>query len=574
MVAATLPLFGALFLAGRVAEENLDARAATRASWSGSRRCPTLYGDLFQARKQLYAEQARAVARGLPADRRRGAAYLAAAVERTPRLRRAAWIGAGRRDDRRGRGPDARGRRRVARRAGAGGAPRRRRGSSALFEIEARFFAELDEAREVGELVQGVDALRGEIRRSYVRAFGALLVAMAVAAAAIGILIARRTTRRVSELVAAVRRLAAGDLAVQVDPGRASDEVAGLARAFNAMVREVRESRDRIVYLEKISGWQEVARRLAHEIKNPLTPMKLAFQQLEAHWPRSAARDKDPAFGKLLADAGEIVRDEIGTLQRLVDEFSAFAKLPEVRPEPADLGEFVEDFLRTSPDVAAAADVEVVKASPSTPVALDRALMRRVLANLCANAVEAALPARARVHVGVARTRDRAVLTVADEGPGIERGGARADLRPVLHDQEDRHRPRPRHREEDRAAARRRDPGGRASRRRRVLLARRFRCAGTRAAASIRRMTHDLTGRIALVTGATSGFGLATAEALVRAGARVVAAGRRARPPRGPRRAPRREGPPRRRSTCATAPRWRGDRRRAAARRSRRSTCS
>jgi signal transduction histidine kinase len=54
-------------------------------------------------------------------------------------------------------------------------------------------------------------------------------------------------------------------------------------------------------------------------------------------------------------------------------------------------------------------------------VSLDRALMRRVLANLCSNAVEAALPARARVHVGVARTRDRAVLTVADEGPGIER---------------------------------------------------------------------------------------------------------------------------------------------------------
>jgi two-component system nitrogen regulation sensor histidine kinase NtrY len=419
VVAATLPLFGALFLASRVAEENLDLGLQPRVV-ERLEAVPALYGDLFQARKQLYAEQARAVARGLPADRRRGAAYLAAAVERTPRLRHAAWIGAdgatiAEADD---PTPETGGEWRdaPARVALPGGGR-----LDCLFEIEARFFAELDEAREVGELVQGVHALRGEIRRSYVRAFGALLVAMAVAAAAIGILLARRTTRRVSQLVAAVRRLAAGDLAVQVDPGGASDEVAGLALAFNAMVREVRESRDRIVYLEKISGWQEVARRLAHEIKNPLTPMKLAFQQLEAHWPRSPARDEDPAFGKLLAAAGEIVRDEVGTLQRLVDEFSAFAKLPDVRPEPADLGEFVEDFLRTSPDVAAAADVEVVKASPSTPVSLDRALMRRVLANLCSNAVEAALPARARVHVGVARTRDRAVLTVADEGPGIER---------------------------------------------------------------------------------------------------------------------------------------------------------
>jgi two-component system nitrogen regulation sensor histidine kinase NtrY len=417
VLAATLPLVGALFLAGRVAEENLalglDPRVVERLA-----AVPSLYGDLFQARKQLYAEQARAVARGLPPDAARATRYLAAMVERVPRLRRAVWVG---RDgqviaEAENAQPPPEGQWRDAPahvELPDGGR------LDCTFEIEARFFAELDEARELAELVQGVDALRAEIRRSYVRAFGALLVVMALAAAGIGILLARRTTRRVSQLVEAVRRLAAGDLAVQVDPGRSGDEVAGLARAFNAMVREVRESRDRIVYLEKISGWQEVARRLAHEIKNPLTPMKLAFQQLDARWKGSPARGEDPEFARLLGEAGEIVRDEIGTLQRLVDEFSEFAKLPEVKPEPADLGEFVDDFLRTSPQVRDAADVEVVRASPSTPVALDRALMRRVLANLCANAVEAVRPARARVHLGIARTRDRAILTVADEGPGV-----------------------------------------------------------------------------------------------------------------------------------------------------------
>lgn len=418
VLAATLPLGGALFLAGRVAEENLalglDPRVVERLT-----AVPSLYGDLFQARKQLYAEQARAVARGLPADRSRAAAYLAAAVERTPRLRRAAWLGpdgatiAEAEDAEPGTGGEWR---EAPARVSLPGGGR----LDCVFEIEARFFAELDEARELAELVQGVDALRAEIRRSYVRAFGALLVAMAVAAAGIGILLARRTTRRVSDLVEAVRRLAAGDLAVQVDPGKSTDEVAGLARAFNAMVREVRESRDRIVYLQKISGWQEVARRLAHEIKNPLTPMKLAFQQLDARWRTSAAREADPEFGRLMGEAGEIVRDEIGTLQRLVEEFSGFAKLPEVKPEPAELGEFVDDFLRTSPQIREAAEVEVVKASFDTPVALDRALMRRVLANLFANAVEAVRPARARIHVGIARARERAVLTIGDEGPGIE----------------------------------------------------------------------------------------------------------------------------------------------------------
>jgi nitrogen fixation/metabolism regulation signal transduction histidine kinase len=419
VVAATLPLVGALVLAGRVAEENLDLGLQPRVV-ERLETVPALYGELFQSRKQLYGEQARAVARRLPTERRAAAAYLAAAVEETPRLRRAAWVGAdgavlAEAEDRE---PSPAG---EWREAPARVALPRGGELECVFEIEARFFAELDEARELAELVQGVHALREEIRLGYVRAFGTLLVAMAVVAALVGIVLARRTTRRVSDLVLAVRRLAAGDLEVQVDPGDASDEVAGLARAFNAMVREVKEGRDRIVYLEKISGWQEVARRLAHEIKNPLTPMQLAFQQLQARWPRSAAKDADPEFGRLLADAGEIVRDEIGTLQRLVEEFSAFAKLPEVRPEPADLGEFVDEFLRTSPQIAEAADVDVVKASGATPVSIDRGLMRRVLANLCANATEAVRPARARIHVGVARTRDRAVLTVADEGPGIDR---------------------------------------------------------------------------------------------------------------------------------------------------------
>ncbi len=419
VVAATAPLGFALYQAGRLTEHalafGLDPRVVDRLE-----SIPGLYLEIFRSRKQLYAEQAREIAQRLPADPARGERYLTAALGRTPRLQRAQWIGPDGQvlAEAESPGPEPEGEWRDAPARVAlpdGGR------LECTFAIEARFFAELDEAREVGERSRDFEKLGGEIRSTLLRSFGALVILAAAVAALLGVLIARRTTRRVSGLVLAVRRLAAGDLAVQVDPGRSSDEVAGLARAFNAMVREVRESRDRIVYLEKISGWQEVARRLAHEIKNPLTPMKLAFQQLDARWQRSGAREADPEFGKLVKDTGEIVRDEIGTLQRLVDEFSSFAKLPEVTPEPADLGEFVEDFLRTSPQIGERAEVEVVKAAGACPVALDRTLMRRVLANLCANAVEAALPARARIHLGVARTRDRAVLTVADEGPGIDR---------------------------------------------------------------------------------------------------------------------------------------------------------
>ncbi len=416
VVSATLPFVGALVLAGRVAAESqalgVNPRVVQRLQ-----SVPALYGDLFQARKQLYAEQARSLVRRLPARPAAARAFLQGELARNSRLRRVTWTSPAGEVlvDVESTTPPPEG--------GWRDSPRQEvlpDGGQLLcvFAIEAQYLVELAEARDLAETVQGVAALRPQIGRAYVLSFGALLVIWALAAAVIGIALARRTTRRVSDLVAGVRRLAAGDLLVQVDPGDFSDEVAGLARAFNQMVREVRESRDRIVYLEKISGWQEVARRLAHEIKNPLTPMKLAFQQLQVRWQH--LEQGDPAFGKLLGEVGEIMRDEIGTLQRLVDEFSGFAKLPDVRPEPADLGEFVEEFVNQNPQLRAEGDVEVVRAAGACPISLDRALMRRVLANLCSNAMEASRPSRPCVHLGVARTRDRAVLTVADEGPGVD----------------------------------------------------------------------------------------------------------------------------------------------------------
>ncbi len=425
VLAAVVPLLASMWLARTLTRENLEVALNPRVV-EQLESTPGLYRDLFQARKGLYVEQARGILRGLPSDRARLTEFLASAVERTPRLRRAAVLDEGgavlAEAEASQPNPEGEWRPAPARVEIPEAASRHLPAGAVLectFAVEARFFVELSEARELGEVYQSAEALRSDIQRSYLRAFAALLVAWALGAGLAGGILARRTTRRVSELVRAVGQLAKGDLTVQVEAGRARDEIAGLTRAFNSMVREVREGRDRIVYLEKISGWQEVARRLAHEIKNPLTPIQLAFQQLEARYGGLGPGGRDPGFERLLSDAGEIVREEIGTLQRLVEEFSSFAKLPEVRPEPAELGEYVEEFLRTSPQLTEGADVEVQQGSGPCPVAIDRALMRRALSNLVRNAIEAARPGRARVYLGVARARERAVLTVADEGPGI-----------------------------------------------------------------------------------------------------------------------------------------------------------
>lgn len=416
VLAAAVPLAGALWLATRLTEANLAVGLNPRVV-DRLQSTPGLYRDLFQARKQLYAEQARSIALGLPRDRSRVQSFLTAAMNRVPRLRQAALVSPDGQVlvevENQTPNPEGEWRDAPARVTLPSGER-----LECTFAIEARFFAELDDARDLAEDYQSAALLRSAIQRSYVRAFGLVLAAFALLAGITGTWLARRTTRRVGDLVRAVDELARGNLQASVDPGRSSDEVAELARAFNVMVREVRESRDRIVYLEKISGWQEVARRLAHEIKNPLTPIQLAFQQLEARWREEPAGSQE--FGRLLGESSEIVREEIGTLQRLVEEFSSFAKLPEVRPEPADLAGFIEEFLKTNPQLAESADIQVERQPEAPSVALDRALMRRVLVNLVSNAQEAVRPGRARIRITIGQAQGRALLAVADEGPGID----------------------------------------------------------------------------------------------------------------------------------------------------------
>jgi signal transduction histidine kinase len=244
-----------------------------------------------------------------------------------------------------------------------------------------------------------------------------------VVASVLGLALARRATRRVAALREASRRVAAGDLGVRIAP-RGHDELDDLGRAFDQMVAELAATRSRLGYLEKVSAWQEVARRLAHEIKNPLTPIQLVVQQLGSQY-----KGDDERYRRLLADAADILGEEVGVIRRLVDDFSAFAKLPRVEPSPLDLGAVIRDFERTPGPWTGALEVDV-PALPA-PIHADKMLLRRVLANLVENALQAiasdpakAIPARVRLSVRVERASAAAAegfvwLLVDDNGPGV-----------------------------------------------------------------------------------------------------------------------------------------------------------
>src|SRR5690606_32219499 len=180
----------------------------------------------------------------------------------------------------------------------------------------------------------------------------------------------RRVTDRVRALVHATRRVGAGDLTVRV-PVQSDDEVAELSQSFNDMVRDIADSRARVEYLQRIGGWQEFARRLAHEIKNPLTPIQLAAQEM-----RDSYDGEDERYRARLEDATAIIQEEVATLRRLVSELTDCTRLPKVQGEPADLRAFLLEIARAVPpllvDLGAkdAVHVDVAIPESSIPVVL------------------------------------------------------------------------------------------------------------------------------------------------------------------------------------------------------------
>jgi two-component system nitrogen regulation sensor histidine kinase NtrY len=264
----------------------------------------------------------------------------------------------------------------------------------------------IDKEKELGQVYAHV------IPR-FLRQYVVLVLMMLAAAPLVGWVFARHVTRRVARLHEAAGRVGAGDLTVRLAP-KGKDELAQLGRAFDGMVAELAHARSRLEYLQKVSAWQEVARRLAHEIKNPLTPVQLAVQELASKY----AGD-DASYRRLLDTATEILREEIGSLRRLVDDFSAFAKLPEVEPTPIDLHVLVTEILRLQPEWQSFVTVEP-SATP-VPAMCDRTLFRRVIANLVENAVAAAQGAgrTPEIRIRIEARSGRAAVAVADNGPGV-----------------------------------------------------------------------------------------------------------------------------------------------------------
>ncbi|NOT30179.1 MAG: HAMP domain-containing protein, partial [Planctomycetes bacterium] len=241
-----------------------------------------------------------------------------------------------------------------------------------------------------------------------------------VLAVCLTLFIARRTTAPVRELQRHARRVAEGDLDARIEI-RSRDELGALAEDFNRMTSELKAQRERIVKAEKDAAWREMARQIAHDIKNPLTPITLSLDLLER-----ARRDQHQDSEEILARTMGLMRRQVENLREIANDFYEFTGGRKAHPVAVDVGALLEEVLHLHDAWAVERGVAVQREGASARVWADLGKLRRVLVNLVSNALQA-MPEGGSLLVATSVQDGRVWITIRDTGTGIA-AEARAHL--------------------------------------------------------------------------------------------------------------------------------------------------
>jgi nitrogen fixation/metabolism regulation signal transduction histidine kinase len=228
-------------------------------------------------------------------------------------------------------------------------------------------------------------------------------------------IITTRMSRPIRDLADAAAEVGHGNWGVRVDSS-SKDEVGQLATAFNHMTEELLAQRERLVQTERVAAWRELARRLAHELKNPLFPLQITVENL------LRARENTPEqFDEVFRESTATLLAEIANLKAIVGRFSDFSKMPAPQFQSVDLNEIVRGVVQLFQGqlTQGARKIEPeLQLGDAPAVKADPVLLRRVVENLVLNAIDA-MPEGGRLTFRTSKDDEFAILELADTGNGL-----------------------------------------------------------------------------------------------------------------------------------------------------------
>jgi len=274
-----------------------------------------------------------------------------------------------------------------------------------------------------------------ELRYDLLKSFAGVAPVAFLAALAVGLLLAGRITRPVRDLAERAESIAAQRKhPITLLPEK--DETRRMTLAFDQMLDALESSERRRLAAERVAAWEEIAKRLAHEIKNPLSPIQLAVENLER-----TRRLAPAAFDEAFIVETRTILEEVGSLRALVDEFAQFARLPRPRVAPFDPRAVVEQVLALFSGRIETMGVAATVDASHAPATIhgDAEQLGRVLKNVIANALDAMEGATAaKLAVTVRGDADRVSFAVRDTGVGFEAATLRRVFEPYFTTRADR----------------------------------------------------------------------------------------------------------------------------------------
>jgi nitrogen fixation/metabolism regulation signal transduction histidine kinase len=283
---------------------------------------------------------------------------------------------------------------------------------------------------EMGELTARIARAREiialhkerDFRRGFTSTYVVLTLVIWVVSLVVLVYLANRISRPIQQVTAGLTELAKGNFTHRLFVNR-DDEIGRATQAFNYTASQLQQSRDRLVYLTQLASWQVLARKMAHEVKNSLTPIRLTVEEMVARHSESNRT--------FLEQAAAIVVDEVESLERRVRAFSEFSAEPEVCPIPIDVNSLLEEriaFLKNAhPEVSYA--VRLAQEAPNAMA--DEDLVKGILVNLLENAAEAAGDG-GRILAATSITPERVVIEVHDSGPGLSDQARKSVFQPTI----------------------------------------------------------------------------------------------------------------------------------------------
>jgi signal transduction histidine kinase len=241
---------------------------------------------------------------------------------------------------------------------------------------------------------------------------GALLFSLL--GAALGYWMAERIADPVNRLTRATRRIARGDLDARI-AATSSDELRRLVDDFNRMAADLKRQRSELERTQRLEAWADMARQVAHDIKNPLTPI-----QLSAEHTLRVNLDRGRPLSPVLEECVTAILTQVKLLRQISAEFSSFASSPTARPEPTDLPALVEEVVEPYRLGLSGRIGIAVHSAPDLPrVSIDRTLFSRALTNVIENALHA-MPGHGTLTVSSRQSTANVVLDVTDTGVGMD----------------------------------------------------------------------------------------------------------------------------------------------------------